>query len=110
MRRSNSNLRRALYKASIQCKTQRSIVQQLDIRNNRNTLNAAKEASLEIDNKKYTEIQEQIKTLISEITKLKHRDLNNQQQSLSKNFQESEPEIIPSLPPTFSPKKYRILP
>ena len=51
-------------------------------------------------------MQEQIKVLTSEVTKLKHRDSNKEQQSLSKNYQETEP----SPPPTSSPRKYRILP
>ena len=36
IRRSNSNLRRAREETNIQDKTQRSIIQQLDIRNNEN--------------------------------------------------------------------------
>ena len=55
-------------------------------------------------------MQEQIKVLTSEVTKLKHRDSNKEQQSLSKNNQETEPEAIPSPPPTSSPRNYRILP
>ena len=53
---------------------------------------------------------EQIKILTSEVTKLKHRDSNKEQQSPSKNHPETESELIPSPPPTSSPRKYRILP
>ena len=55
-------------------------------------------------------MQEQIKSLTSEVTKLKHRDSNKEQQSPSKNYQETEPEAIPSPQPTSLPRKYRILP
>ena len=54
-------------------------------------------------------MQEQIKILTSEVTKLKHTDSNKEQQGPSKNYQETEPEAIPSTPPTSSPRKYRIL-
>ena len=120
MKRSNSKtnlyLRRTLSKTSTQDKTQRSIVQQLDIQNNentfhnRNTLTTAKETTSERDDIKYKEMQEQIKIQTSEVTKLKHRDSNKEQQNPSKNYQETEPEAIPSPPPTSSPRKYRIVP
>ena len=123
MKKGNSKtslyLRRTFSKTSTQDKTQRSIVQQLDIQNNentfhnRNTLTTAKEATSERDDIKYKEMQEQIKILTSEVTKLKHRDSNKGQRSPSKNYQETEPEAIPSPPPTThpsSPRKYRILP
>ena len=101
-------------KTSTQGKTQRSIVQQLDIQNNentfhnRNTLTTATETTSERDDIKYKEMQEQIKILTSEVTKLKHP--NKEQQNPSKNYQATEPEAIPSPPPTSSPRKYRILP
>ena len=50
-------------------------------------------------------MQEQIKILTLEVTKLKHRDLNKEEQSPSKNHQETEPRSIPSPPPTLSPRK-----
>ena len=77
--KTNLSLRRTLSKTSTQDKTQRSIVQQLDIQNNektfrnRNTLTTAKETTSERDDIKYKEMQEQIKILTSEVTKLKHR-------------------------------------
>ena len=114
--KTNLCLTRTLSKTSTQDKTQRSIVQQLDIKNNkntfhnRNTLTTAKETTLERDDIKYKEMQEQIKILTSEVTKLKHRNSNKKQQSSSKNYQETEPEAIPSPPPTSSPRKYGILP
>ena len=114
--KTNLYLRRTLSKTSTQDKTQRSIVQQLDIQNNentfhnRNTLKTAKETTSERDDIKYKEMQEQIKILTSEVTKLKHRDSNKEQQNPPKNYQETEPEAIPSPPPTSSPRKYRILP
>ena len=92
--KTNLYLRRTLSKTSTQDKTQRSIGQQLDIQNNektfhnRNTLTTAKETTSERDDIKYKEMQEKIKILISEITKLKHRDSNKEQQSPSKNYQE----------------------
>ena len=55
-------------------------------------------------------MHEQIKILTLEVTKLKHRDSNKEQQSSSKNYQETEPEAIPSPPPTSSPRKYHTLP
>ena len=55
-------------------------------------------------------MQEQIKILTSEVIKLKHRDSNKEQQSPSKNYQETETETIASSPPTSSPRKYHILP
>ena len=55
-------------------------------------------------------MQEQIKVLTSEVAKLKHRYSNKEQQSPSKNYQEIEPESIPSPSPTSSPRKYRIPP
>ena len=88
--KTNLYLRRTLSKTSTQDKTQRSIVQQLDIQNNentfhnRNTLTTAKETTSEKDDIKYKEMQEQIKTLTSEVTKLKHTDSNKEQQALSK--------------------------
>ena len=91
-------------------------MQQLDIQNNentfhnRNTLTTAKETTSERDDIKYKEMQEQIKILTSEVTKLKHTDSNKEQQGPSKNYQETEPEAIRSPPPTSSPRKYRILP
>ena len=38
-------------------------------------------------------MQEQIKILTSEVTKLKHRDSNKEQQSVSKNYQQTETEF-----------------
>ena len=114
--KTNLSLRRTLSKTSTQDKTQRSIVQQLDIQNNektfrnRNTLTTAKETTSERDDIKYKEMQEQIKILTSEVTKLKHRDSNKEQQNPPKNYQETEAEAIPSPPPTSSPRKYHILP
>ena len=114
--KTNLYLRRTLSKTSTQVETQRSIVQQLDIQNNentfhkRNTLTTAKETTPERDDIKYKEMQEQIKILTLEVTKLKYRGSNKEQQSPSKNYQETEPEAIPSQPPTSSPRKYRILP
>ena len=114
--KTNLYLRKTLSKTSTQDKTQRSIVQQLDIQNNkntfhsRNTLTTAKETTSKRDDIKNKEMQEQIKILTSEVTKLKHRDSNKEQQSPSRNYQETEPEAIPSTPPTSSPRKYRILP
>ena len=114
--KTNLYLRRTLSKTSTQDKTQRSIVQQLDIQNNentfhnRNTLTTAKETTSERDDIKYKEMQEQIKILTSEVTKLKHTDSNKEQQGPSKNYQETEPKAIPSPPPTSSPRKYRMLP
>ena len=114
--KTNLYVRRTLSRASTQDKTQRSIVQQLDIQNNentfhsRNTLTIAKETTAERDDIKYKEMQEQIKILTSEVTKLKHRDSNEEQQSPSKNYQETEPDAIPSQPPTSSPRKCRMLP
>ena len=108
--------RRALSETNTQDKTQRSIVQQLDIQNNentfhnRNTLTTAKETTSERDDIKYKEMQEQIKILTWEVTKLKHRDSNKEQQSPFKNHHETEPESIPSRPHTSPPRKYRILP
>ena len=55
-------------------------------------------------------MQEQIKILTSDVTELKHRDSNKEQQSPPKNYQETEPEANSSPPPTSSPRKYRILP
>ena len=83
-------------KTNSQHKTQTSIVQELDIQNNkntsynRNTLTTAEETTSERDYIKYKEMQEQIKTLTSEVTKLKHRESNKEQQSPSKNHQEAE--------------------
>ena len=114
--KTNLYLRRTLSKTSTQDKTQTSIVQQLDVQNNentfhnRNTLTTAKETTSERDYIKYKEMKEQIKILTSEVTKLKHRDSNKEQQSPSKNYQETETEAIPSPTPTSSPRKYRILP
>ena len=102
---SNTNLR-ALSKTSIHDKTQRPIVQQLDIRNNentfykRNTLTTAKETTSERDDTKYEEMKEQIDILTSEVTKLKHNDSNKEQQSPSKNHRKTEPETISSPTPT----------
>ena len=67
--KTNLYLRRAWSKTSIQDKSQKSIVQQLYIQNNENifhnrhTLKTAKETTLERDDTKYTEMQEQIKIL-----------------------------------------------
>ena len=114
--KTNLYLIRTLSKTGTQDKTQISIAQQLDIQNdkntfhNRNTLTTAKETTSEKDDIKYKEMQELIKILISQVTKLKHRDSNKEQQSPSKNYRETEPEAIPSLPPTSSPRKYCILP
>ena len=55
-------------------------------------------------------MQEQIKILTSEVAKLKHRDSSKEQQSPSKNHQQTEPESVSSPPPTSLPRKYRILP
>ena len=83
--KSNLYLKRALSKTSTQDKAQRSILQQLDIQinqntfHNRNTLASAKEITSERDDIKYKEMQEQIKILTSEVTKLKHRDSNKEQ-------------------------------
>ena len=116
MKKGNSKTNLYLRKTNTQDKTQRSIVQQLDIQNNentfhnKNTLTTAKEATSERDDIKYKEIQEQMGILTSEVTKLKHRYSNKEQQSSSKNYQETERESIPSPPPTSSPRKYRILP
>ena len=83
-------------KTNTQDKTQRSIVQELDIQNNkntsynRNTLTTAEETTSERDYIKYKEMQEQIKTLTSEVTKLKHRESNKEQQRPSKNHQEAD--------------------
>ena len=55
-------------------------------------------------------MQEQIKILIWEVTKVKHRDSDKKQQSPSKNHQENEPETTASPPPTSSPRNYGILP
>ena len=71
-------------KTNTQDKTQRSIVQELDIQNNKstfynkNTLTTAKETASEKD-VKCKETHEQIKTLTSEVTKLKHRESNKEQ-------------------------------
>ena len=54
-------------------------------------------------------MQEQIQILTSKATKLEHRDSNKEQQSTSKNHQETEPESIPPPPPTTSPRKCSIL-
>ena len=115
---SKTNLfhRRTLSKISTQDKTQRSIVQQLDIQNNKNTfhnrniLTTAKETTSKRDDIKYKEMQEQIKILTSEVTRLKHSDWNKEQQRPSKNYQETEPQAIPSPQPTSSARKYYILP
>ena len=115
---SKTNLfhRRTLSKTSTQDKTQRSIVQQLDIQNNKNTfhnrniLTTAKETTSKRDDIKYKEMQEQIKILTSEVTRLKHSDSNKEQQRPSKNYQETEPQAIPSPQPTSSARKYYILP
>ena len=67
-------------KTNTQDKTQRSIVQELVIQNNkstfynRNTLTTASEKDV-----KCKETHEQIKTLTSEVTKLKHRESNKEQ-------------------------------
>ena len=55
-------------------------------------------------------MKEQIKILISEVTKLKHGDSNKEQRSPSKNYKETESKLTPPPPPTSSPRKYRILP
>ena len=55
-------------------------------------------------------MQEQIKILMWEVTKVKHRDSDKKQQSPSKNHQENEPETTASPPPTSSPRNYGILP
>ena len=55
-------------------------------------------------------MQEQIKILVSEVTRLKHRSSNKDQQGPFKNHPETEPETIPSPTSTSSPRKYRILP
>ena len=55
-------------------------------------------------------MQEQTKILTSEVTKLKHMHSNKEQQNPSKNYQQTDPESIPSPPPTSSPRKYHILP
>ena len=80
--KTNLFLRRTLSKTSTQDKTQRSIVQQLDIQNNKNTfhnrniLTTAKETTSKRDDIKYKEMQEQIKILTSEVARLKHSDSN----------------------------------
>ena len=55
-------------------------------------------------------MQEQIKNLTPKVTKLKHKDSNKEQQSPSKNYQETEAESVPSPPPIPSPRMYRIQP
>ena len=71
--------RRPLKKKSFEDKTQRSIVKLLDIKNNKNTfckrnkLTTAKEITWERNNIKYKEMQEQIKILRMEVTKLKQK-------------------------------------
>ena len=65
---------------------------------------------MERDDTKYTEMQEQIKILRQEVTKLKYRDSNKEQQSPSKSHRETEPKPVPSPPTTYSPRKYHILP
>lgn len=82
----NANSKTSLYltrplkkKNSFEDKTQRSIVKLLDIKNNKNTfykrnkLTTAKEITCERNNIKYKEMQEQIKILTMEVSKLKQR-------------------------------------
>ena len=47
---------------------------------------------------KYEEMKEQIEILTSEVTKLKHNNSNKEQQSISKNYRETEPKTIVSPP------------
>ena len=46
-------------------------------------------------------MKEQIEILTSEVTKLKHNNSNKEQQSISKNYRETEPETTGS-PPSMS--------
>ena len=43
-------------------------------------------------------MKEQIEILTSEVTKLKHNNSNKEQQSISKNYRETEPKTIVSPP------------
>ena len=55
-------------------------------------------------------MKEQIEILTSEVTKLKHNNSNKEQQSISKNYRETEPETIGSPPSMSLQQMYQILP
>ena len=110
-KRSNKNLKRTLSKNNFLDKNQASIMQQLDIRTNEQSrgnnqaTSSIKETMTTENNTQYKEMQDQIKQLTSEITKLKAMGMNDESIS-SGNIQEATIQTIPTPPTTSSPRKH----
>ena len=86
-------------------------MQQLDIRTNEQSrgnnqaTSSIKETMTTENNTQYKEMQDQIKQLTSEITKLKAKGMDGESIS-SGNIQEATIQTIPTSPTTSSPRKH----